>query len=345
MSSNIPPPPNRPPDFPAAVPPDEPTGESSGEPSGEPTGEPRAQPAQPEQPTQPAEPEQPEQPAQPAQPEQPAQAEQPTQPTQPAQAAPPTQPDYPEQPDYPAYGAPGTQDGWQQAQPPRPRRKEFVFDEPEPLPTTANPTGPRRPGRDKSVSRTGVIVAAVIVFALLAGGAAWAVGAWSGRDANTPAQAAPSPTSSSTPSPTQSDTPTKTASPTPTDPQKIAAAELKKQSKSDTATAKSELNNKWVPQVGSKRKGMKFAGITWTDQDIWDDFQSIKDEYPDALLLKSEDWKSFKIANFWVTVINKPYDNPDDALDWCRSNGLDGEHCYAKRLSNSHGPDTSSKHQ
>lgn len=212
--------------------------------------------------------------------------------------------------------------------------------EPAPLPTMTNPKGPRQPGRDKSVSRTGVIVAAIIVFALLAGGAVWAVSAWTGRNSNAPAQAAPSASST----PTHSKSPTKTPSPTPTDPEKAAAANLKKQTKADTATAKNSLRNKWVPQVSSKRKGMKSGDKTWTDKNIWADFRHLHSKYPDALLLRSSDWKSFRMGNFWVTVINKGYDNPDDALAWCRANGLDGEHCYAKRLSNSHGPDSSSKH-
>ncbi|GAB3563690.1 flagellar basal body-associated FliL family protein [Spelaeicoccus albus] len=217
-----------------------------------------------------------------------------------------------------------------------------AHEEPTPFPTTSKPKGPRQPGREPRASRRTLIIAAVIVLVLLAGGSGWAIGTFGG-DGDGHAEAASPATTSSTESAGETPT-TSSKAPKPTTTPKSASAKLRKVVKDDRATAKSELNNKWVPQVGSKRTGMKVGDTTWTNKKIWRSFEKTKDKYPDALLLRSEDWKSFRLSNFWVTVINKPYDNPDDALDWCRSHHLDGEHCYAKRISNSHGPDSSSKH-
>lgn len=101
----------------------------------------------------------------------------------------------------------------------------------------------------------------------------------------------------------------------------------------------------WVPQVSSKRVGMKADGKTWTEQAILDEHKQLRELYPDALLIKSDDYPSFKEKGFYVTIIDAPNPTADGALRWCIVNGLDGDHCYAKFISTSGGSDGTTRLQ
>lgn len=98
-------------------------------------------------------------------------------------------------------------------------------------------------------------------------------------------------------------------------------------------TAKADdLEGQWVTQVSAKDIGLEADGKTWTAQDILDEFETNRVKYPGAILIQSGDWGSYKDDNYWVTIINTPYDDAEPALDQCRSWGLDRDHCIAKRL-------------
>ncbi|WP_231443591.1 protein kinase [Brevibacterium zhoupengii] len=98
-------------------------------------------------------------------------------------------------------------------------------------------------------------------------------------------------------------------------------------------TAKADdLEGQWVTQVSAKDVGIEADGKTWSAQDIVDEFETNRVKYPGAILIHSGDWDSYKDDNYWVTVIDTPYSDPEPALDQCRSWGLDRDHCLAKRL-------------
>ncbi|SMX98911.1 protein kinase [Brevibacterium antiquum] len=98
-------------------------------------------------------------------------------------------------------------------------------------------------------------------------------------------------------------------------------------------TAKAEdLEGQWVTQVSAKDVGLEADGKTWAAQDIVDEFETNRVKYPGAILIHSGDWDSYKDDNYWVTIIDTPYSDPEPALDQCRSWGLDRNHCLAKRL-------------
>lgn len=98
-------------------------------------------------------------------------------------------------------------------------------------------------------------------------------------------------------------------------------------------TAKADdLEGQWVTQVSAKDVGLEADGKTWSAQDIVDEFEANRVKYPGAILIHSGDWDSYKDDNYWVTVIDTAYSDPEPALDQCRSWGLDRNHCLAKRL-------------
>ena len=92
------------------------------------------------------------------------------------------------------------------------------------------------------------------------------------------------------------------------------------------------LEGEWVTQVSAKNVGLKADGKTWSAQDILNEYEANKVKYPGAILIHSGDWASYKDGSYWVTVVDTGYSDPEQALDQCRSWGLDRNHCIAKRL-------------
>lgn len=116
-----------------------------------------------------------------------------------------------------------------------------------------------------------------------------------------------------------------------------ALAALKDISATDTATMRSSLQGKWLPQISSKQVGLVADGIRWTNTEILREFLDNKARHPEAMLLWSGDWSSFDLSDFWVTVVGTPKSSGESALAWCVSNGLNQEHCLAKIVTNTGG--------
>lgn len=128
---------------------------------------------------------------------------------------------------------------------------------------------------------------------------------------------------------------TDSASPSPSEPlvQPTATPKEALATYTKEGTAKTDdLEGQWVTQVSAKDVGLEADGKTWAAQDILDEYETNRVKYPGAILIQSGDWDSYKDDNYWVTVIDTPYSDPEAALDQCRSWGLDRDHCIAKRL-------------
>lgn len=100
----------------------------------------------------------------------------------------------------------------------------------------------------------------------------------------------------------------------------------------DRETLEDEVLDMWVPQLSSKRIGTVEEGVTYDYAAIFAEHQLLRERYPKALLLWTEDWDAFASDDFWVTVVNVPSSDSDDALAWCVENRRDAAHCYAKLL-------------
>ena len=116
-----------------------------------------------------------------------------------------------------------------------------------------------------------------------------------------------------------------------------ALAAIKDISAADSATLRAGLQGRWIPQISSKQVGLYADGITWNNEEILREFLENRARYPEALLLWSGDWSSFDLPDYWVTVVGTPESSGEAALSWCRSNGLDKEHCLAKIVNDTGG--------
>ena len=115
----------------------------------------------------------------------------------------------------------------------------------------------------------------------------------------------------------------------------------------DKVVVEQNLIGKWVPQIASKKVGMEADGKVWDADAIYKEHQELANEYgtSQVLLLKSEDYASYRQPGYYVTVIDSSYDNPDDALQWCTFHSLDADHCYAKQINTTGGPDGTTRLQ
>lgn len=106
-----------------------------------------------------------------------------------------------------------------------------------------------------------------------------------------------------------------------------------------TRIAEQQLTDQWVVQLSAKKPGLEANERTWDEEAILEEFEENQRRHPEAVLLWSGDWSSFRLGDFWVTVLAEPYDSPDEALATCTNMGLDRDNCFAKKLSTSDGPD------
>lgn len=124
----------------------------------------------------------------------------------------------------------------------------------------------------------------------------------------------------------------------------VAAGEqLRSISEDDTARAMDELQDRWVVQLSAKQDGLRTEGRTWTEEDILEEFEQNRTEHPEAMLLWSGDWSTFRFNDYWITVLDTGYEDPQEALAHCRELGIDRDHCFAKKLSTTEGPDEATK--
>ena len=150
-----------------------------------------------------------------------------------------------------------------------------------------------------------------------------------------PAPAAPTPPptgSSSTTVATPSDTP----DPAPTSTETAGEA-LQRQQAADRPTAEG-LVGEWLPQISSKTEGLITAGVTYDDTQILADFERSRAAHPDAILVQSSDFTTFRQPGFWVTLIAQGFTTADGANAWCNRYSYNANDCFAKRLSHTDGP-------
>jgi hypothetical protein len=99
------------------------------------------------------------------------------------------------------------------------------------------------------------------------------------------------------------------------------------------------LQNRWVPQISSKRVGLVAEGITFGNADILRNHLTLRQRYDDVRLVLSGQWSTFSSPDFWVTVVGQPSVDAGIANGWCDSQGIDAGNCFAKWISNTIGPE------
>lgn len=122
------------------------------------------------------------------------------------------------------------------------------------------------------------------------------------------------------------------------------SAALRSQADSDRSYILSTLNGHWLAQLSSKRSGLVADGRTWDDCAILNEFLALRLRFKDVRMLWSDEWSVFDSKGWWVTVATAIFPGPDDANGWCRQQGFDRDHCFAKLVSTSSGPAGSTKY-
>ena len=211
---------------------------------------------------------------------------------------------------------------------------------------SADPTGPAvpgpgwappppgsRPGRRTSLP----VLIAVVVLAvgLLAGGAVYLFRApapvgqssSSTRSAVAPSPAAPV-------APAESRRPPPPVAPVSRSPGERLDAVVA----ADRPLAES-LVGRWVPQIASKQVGtVDAAGVTFDEAAILAEVEAFKARFSQAVVVRSDEFTSFRRPGFWVTLVAVPSAGADGANAWCAANGFAPGDCFAKRLSHTEGP-------
>ncbi|GAA4752170.1 hypothetical protein GCM10023199_34400 [Actinomycetospora chibensis] len=157
---------------------------------------------------------------------------------------------------------------------------------------------------------------AVVLGAFLVVGTPWSAGAGTTTAAGPVAASAPTPASPALPA----------------DP----AQALEVLRGADAAAAEA-LVGSWAPQLSAKKQGLVVDGETYDAATILTDHQRLRGQQPDAILVWSGDYTSFRSGDFWITLVNRSFPSADAANAWCESAGFGPDDCYAKRLSHTGG--------
>jgi hypothetical protein len=142
---------------------------------------------------------------------------------------------------------------------------------------------------------------------------------------------------SSDSAPPNSSSPTSAAN-TADDPEADSLQQLQQQASSDRPYVTAHLADSWVPQLSSKRSTQPWTrdpenGVEYDSARTLQEHRQLRQKYPDVKLLWSGDWSTFSPSQtFWVTVAGITFDDSSGALAWCRSQGLDADHCTATKI-------------
>ncbi|MGK2880141.1 MAG: PQQ-binding-like beta-propeller repeat protein [Mycobacterium sp.] len=129
------------------------------------------------------------------------------------------------------------------------------------------------------------------------------------------------------------------------DPEAVALDALRAQANADKPFILSDLAERWVPQVSSKQPGLVATDVdgvtmvTWTAQEILNQHLRLRLMYPEVRLLWSDEWSSFDIRSWWVTVAGLTFSGSEAANGWCDANAIPVNECFAKLVSNTRGPE------
>ena len=93
------------------------------------------------------------------------------------------------------------------------------------------------------------------------------------------------------------------------------------------------LAESWVAQLSARPAATQSADRTAIDAAILAGHDTLRKQYPGAVLLKSMDWNYD--GPFWITVMNKPFPTAEEANTWCDTHRFAPQDCFAKKLSHS----------
>ncbi|WP_373937043.1 PQQ-binding-like beta-propeller repeat protein [Rhodococcus qingshengii] len=133
--------------------------------------------------------------------------------------------------------------------------------------------------------------------------------------------------------------PTRSAQPTTGDVESASLDALRAQADADRPFVIGDLANRWVAQISSKRVGLDAADINgaqvhWTAAQILRQHLELRLMYPEVRLLWSDEWRTFDLRGWWITVAGLTFADADAANGWCDSKRIANDQCFAKIVSN-----------
>ncbi|GGK43398.1 hypothetical protein [Nocardia camponoti] len=128
----------------------------------------------------------------------------------------------------------------------------------------------------------------------------------------------------------------------PADPSTQTVGSLRGQANADLPVVSATIADRWVPQISAKQPGLvatDFDGrmVNWTNSEILAQHQRLRQQFPGARLVWSNDWTTFDLDGWWITLGGASYSDPASANAWCDAHALSADDCFAKLVSNNRG--------
>lgn len=117
-------------------------------------------------------------------------------------------------------------------------------------------------------------------------------------------------------------------------------AALRAQVDADRPYVQSHLADRWVAQLSSKQPGLVAPDVdgrmvTWTPCEILQQHLRMRGQYPEVRLVWSDEWRTFDLRGWWVTIAGVTFPDANAANGWCDARAIPVDECYAKVISNS----------
>jgi hypothetical protein len=93
------------------------------------------------------------------------------------------------------------------------------------------------------------------------------------------------------------------------------------------------LAESWVAQLSARPAESPAADRTTADAAVLAGHNTLRRQYPGAVLLKSTDWNYD--GRFWITVVHEGFSTAAEANGWCDTHRFAPQDCFAKKLSHS----------
>ena len=137
------------------------------------------------------------------------------------------------------------------------------------------------------------------------------------------------------------------ASPTPgLDTTTNAIDALRAQADADRPLVQSQYLDRWLAQISAKqvRTPPMMATdvddrtmVAWTPEQILRQHLDLRARYPEVRLLYSDEWRTFDLRGWWITVAQPNVLDAAGANGWCDSKAIAPNQCFAKLVSNNRG--------
>ncbi|MFC4128115.1 outer membrane protein assembly factor BamB family protein [Nocardia rhizosphaerae] len=125
---------------------------------------------------------------------------------------------------------------------------------------------------------------------------------------------------------------------------------LRAQADADRPWVQRDLADRWLPQLSSKQPGLVAPDtdgrtLTWTATTILEQHLRLRLQYPEVRLVRSDEWRTFDLRGWWVTIAGTTFPDPDSANNWCDAKRIPIEECFAKVVSDTRDPQGTTRYR